>query len=115
LLYWTDADWWGFGPGAHSHLDGVRWWNVKHPSTYAARLAAGQSPAEGRETVTASERRMENVMLRLRLRDGAPLDLVGGHAAALCDEGLLTIENDRAVLTRRGRLLADAVSRRLID
>ncbi len=113
LLYWTNADWWGAGPGAHSHLDGVRWWNVKHPTTYAARLAAGESPAQGRETLSASERRMEDVMLALRLRDGVPLDLVGDQVNALRDEGLLTIEAGRAVLTLPGRLLADAVIRRL--
>jgi oxygen-independent coproporphyrinogen-3 oxidase len=115
LLYWTDADWWGFGPGAHSHLDGVRWWNVKHPSTYAARLAAGESPAEGRETLTASERRMEDVMLRLRLRDGLPLADAGPDAQSLCAEGLVTIDGERVVLTRAGRLLADAVIRRVVD
>lgn len=114
LLYWTDADWWGFGPGAHSHLDGVRWWNVKHPATYAARLNAGESPAQGRETLTASERRMEDVMLRLRLRDGLPMEMAGEEAYALRDEGLLTIVSDRAVLTLPGRLLADAVVRRLV-
>jgi len=117
LLYWTDADWWGFGPGAHSHRDGVRWWNVKHPTTYAARLAAGESPAQGSETLTAAERRMEDVMLRVRLRDGLPLDLVGDAVDAvdaLCDEGLLTVETDRVALTLRGRLLADAVVRRLV-
>jgi oxygen-independent coproporphyrinogen-3 oxidase len=115
LLYWTGADWWGAGPGAHSHLDGVRWWNVKHPATYAARLAAGQSPAQGRETLTAGERRMEDVMLRLRLRDGLPLDDAGSEAHALRDEGLVTIDGDRVVLTLQGRLLADAVIRRLVD
>jgi oxygen-independent coproporphyrinogen-3 oxidase len=115
LLYWTGADWWGAGPGAHSHLDGVRWWNVKHPVTYAARLAAGESPAQGRETLTASERRMEDVMLRLRLRDGLPLALAGDEVYALRDEGLLTIEGGRAVLALNGRLLADAAIRRLVD
>ena len=52
LGYWHDDDWWGIGPGAHSHRDGVRWWNVKHPRTYADRLAAGQSPEEDREVLT---------------------------------------------------------------
>ena len=50
--YWRGDAWWGVGPGAHSHVGGVRWWNVKHPRTYAARLAAGASPAAGRETLT---------------------------------------------------------------
>ena len=122
LLYWTDADWWGAGPGAHSHLDGVRWWNVKHPTTYATRLAAGESPAQGRETLTARERRMEDVMLRLRLRDGLSLQRISAagrrEAEQLCAEGLLddaAYAAGVAVLTRRGRLLADAVVRRLVD
>jgi putative oxygen-independent coproporphyrinogen III oxidase len=114
LLYWTDADWWGAGPGAHSHLDGVRWWNVKHPTTYAARLADGESPEQDRETLTPAERRMEDLMLRLRLREGVQLDLVGDAASELCDEGLLTVNGGRAVLTLNGRLLADAVIRRLV-
>jgi putative oxygen-independent coproporphyrinogen III oxidase len=122
LLYWTDADWWGVGPGAHSHLDGTRWWNVKHPTTYAARLTAGESPAQGQETLSPSERRMEQVMLRLRLRDGLSLDQLSVRARAeaqrVSTEGLLdasSYDDGVARLTLRGRLLADAVVRRLVD
>jgi oxygen-independent coproporphyrinogen-3 oxidase len=122
LLYWTGGDWWGSGPGAHSHLDGVRWWNVKHPTTYAARLAAGESPALGRETLTRDERRMEEVMLRLRLCDGLPLARLSPAARAeaerLCAEGLLDTNayaDEVAALTLKGRLLADAAIRRLVD
>ncbi|HEX2771830.1 MAG TPA: radical SAM family heme chaperone HemW [Micromonosporaceae bacterium] len=121
LLYWTGGDWWGLGPGAHSHVGGVRWWNVKHPSAYAARLAAGTSPGHGREVLSADDRRMEDVMLRLRLADGLPLSVLdeAGCAAAAraVDEGLLTRQafaQGRAVLTLRGRLLADAVVRDLL-
>ena len=115
LLYWTGADWWGLGPGAHSHVGGVRWWNVKHPSAYAKRLADGVSPGHGREMLTGDDRHMEDVMLRVRLRDGIPLDRVDatGAARALAD-GLLepaAYEDGRLVLTLRGRLLADAVIR----
>jgi hypothetical protein len=76
LGYWLDGDWWGLGPGAHSHLDGVRWWNVKHPARYAAALAAGESPVGGREELTAAEQHTERVMLRLRLASGLPLALL---------------------------------------
>ena len=69
-LYWRSADWWGFGPGAHSHVGGVRWWNVKHPSAYAAKLAAGESPAAARELLGAEDRRVERVLLETRLVDG---------------------------------------------
>ena len=76
LGYWLDGDWWGLGPGAHSHLAGTRWWNVKHPARYAAALAAGESPAGGREELTAAEQHTERVMLRLRLASGLPLALL---------------------------------------
>ncbi|PYC73925.1 coproporphyrinogen III oxidase [Micromonospora arborensis] len=121
LLYWTGADWWGLGPGAHSHVGGVRWWNVKHPTTYAQRLAAGASPGLAREVLTVDEAHMEDVMLRLRLASGLPLavlDATGraGAERALAD-GLLDADGyaaGRAVLTLRGRLLADAVVRDLV-
>ena len=119
LAYWRGHDWWGAGPGAHSHLGGVRWWNVKHPTAYAQRLAAGVSPAHARETLSEEDRRIERVLLELRLRDGLPAGLLtptGLAAAMWCtDEGLLAHEGDRFVLTLRGRLLADAVVRDLVD
>ncbi|WP_067497186.1 radical SAM family heme chaperone HemW [Actinoplanes sp. TFC3] len=117
-LYWTGGDWWGFGPGAHSHVDGVRWWNVKHPSSYAKKLAGGVSPGLAREVLTAEDRRVENVMLRVRLAEGLPLsaaDPVGVEKAMA--NGLLdpaAYERGRAVLTLGGRLLADAVVRDLV-
>jgi putative oxygen-independent coproporphyrinogen III oxidase len=120
-LYWTGGDWWGLGPGAHSHVGGVRWWNVKHPQTYAARLADGVSPAHAREVLTASERHLEDVLLRVRLVEGlelAVLDEAGRAGARQArDDGLLEeepFERGRAVLTLRGRLLADAVTRALV-
>jgi putative oxygen-independent coproporphyrinogen III oxidase len=114
-LYWRGGHWWGFGPGAHSHIGGVRWWNVKHPSTYAARLADKTSPGHGREHLTDAERHTETVMLRLRLADGLPRDLVPADAVnRLIGDGLLTPVGDRVVLTLRGRLLADAVVRDLL-
>jgi putative oxygen-independent coproporphyrinogen III oxidase len=120
LLYWTGGDWWGFGPGAHSHVGGVRWWNVKHPAAYAQRLAAGGSPAAARERLTAAERRMEEIMLRARLAEGLPLTLLDGaasdHPERMADDGLIdrsAYAAGRLVLTLKGRLLADAVIRDL--
>jgi putative oxygen-independent coproporphyrinogen III oxidase len=120
LLYWTGGEWWGFGPGAHSHVGGVRWWNVKHPSAYAARLAAGHSPAAARERLTDAERRMEEIMLRARLAEGLPLSLLTDAARngseRLVDDSLIDPSahaDGRLVLTPRGRLLADAVIRDL--
>lgn len=121
LGYWLGHDWWGVGPGAHSHVGGVRWWNAKHPAAYAARIAAGTSPAAGRETLDDAARRVERVLLRSRVREGIAIEELdaGGRAAVagLVDDGLAharTARNGRVVLTRRGRLLADAVVRRLI-
>jgi oxygen-independent coproporphyrinogen-3 oxidase len=120
-LYWAGANWWGVGPGAHSHVGGVRWWNVKHPAAYAGRIAAGVSPAHGRETLDAETRRVERVLLEIRLRDGLPVDVLdeAGRAAlpAQVEDGLVEpsgLERGRVVLTLRGRLLADAVVRSLL-
>ena len=114
-LYWTSADWWGIGPGAHSHLAGRRWWNVKHPSAYAARLDAGESPAQDCEELDESARHTERVLLELRLRDGLPLDLVEApRVDEVVERGLAVRDGDRLVLTRPGRLLADGVVRTLL-
>jgi putative oxygen-independent coproporphyrinogen III oxidase len=119
LLYWTGADWWGVGPGAHSHVGGVRWWNVKHPAAYAARLAEGRSPGHAREVLDDDTRLVERVLLETRLRQGLPLAVLDdpGRSAVprLVDDGLVEPPADgRLVLTSRGRLLADAVVRDLL-
>ncbi len=115
LGYWRDGDWWGFGPGAHSHVGGVRWWNVRHPRSYAQRLGAGESPAEARELLEPGERHVERVMLALRLAEGLPLDELSAderqRAAAKVDDGLAEFRDGLLVLTPPGRLLADHVIR----
>ena len=120
LAYWRGADWWGFGPGAHSHVGGTRWWNVKHPAAYAQRLASGRTPAAARETPDARARALERVLLRSRIRDGLPVaELpVGGRraVASLVANGLVDAAaavRGTIVLTLRGRLLADTVVRSL--
>lgn len=121
LGYWLGHDWWGVGPGAHSHVGGVRWWNVKHPAAYAERLAAGVSPAAGRETLDRATRDLEQVLLRMRIREGLPIATLSAPArtevAGLIAEGLVdakTALRGELVLTRAGRLMADAVVRRLV-
>ena len=122
LGYWTGADWWGIGPGAHSHVGGVRWWNVKHPAAYADRLASGRSPAHAREVLDTETQRVEQVLLEVRLRAGlagSALDDAGRAAVpGLVERGLVEESawagEDRVVLTRDGRLLADAVVRDLL-
>ena len=121
LAYWRGDDWWGIGPGAHSHVGGVRWWNVKHPTAYAGRLASGASPAAGRETLDAETRGVERIMLEARLASGlavSTLSASGKHAVAgLIADGLVAPAEafrGRLVLTLKGRLLADAVVRRIL-
>ncbi len=110
LLYWNSADWWGVGPGAHSHVDDERWWNVKHPAAYAQRLTAGESPRHDGETIDTVTARVERIMLETRLRSGLDLDALSPGArtgvAGLARRGLVDLINDHLVLTRSGRLLA---------
>jgi oxygen-independent coproporphyrinogen-3 oxidase len=118
LGYWRDGDWWGVGPGAHSHVGGVRWWNVKHPTAYAARLDAGQSPAHAREVLSDEQRLTERILLGVRLEEGLPVAELPDRTrvAELIADGLV----DPAAALRgvvrlsvRGRLLADTVVRTL--
>lgn len=114
LGYWSDSDWWGAGPGAHGHLDGRRWWNLKHPTAYARAVAEGVAPVAGEEWVDETGRELERVMLGLRTRGG--IDRAGLPEAAvqaLEEEGLIDASDSRVRLTAEGRLLADAVVRRL--
>lgn len=112
LGYWRDGDWWGAGPGAHGHLDGRRWWNLKHPAAYARALEEGLPPVAGEEHVDARGRELERVMLGMRTREGIPAAGLP-DVDALVAEGLVTVADDRITLTPAGRLLADAVVRRL--
>jgi len=121
LAYWRGQDWWGFGPGAHSHVGGVRWWNVKHPAAYRDRLLAGASPALAREVLDDETRRVERVLLESRIVDGLPIALLEPEGrrevAGLIADGLIdggAALAGRVVPTLRGRLLADAVVRRLL-
>jgi oxygen-independent coproporphyrinogen-3 oxidase len=118
LGYWDGGQWWGAGPGAHGYVDSTRWWNVKHPNAYAEMLARGELPILGSEELTVLERHTEDVMLRVRLRAGLPLALLGAEerlrAETIRGDGLLAQQDDALVLTDRGRLLADAVVRQLL-
>jgi oxygen-independent coproporphyrinogen-3 oxidase len=124
VLYWRGGDWWGVGPGAHSHVGGVRWWNVRHPTAWAARLASGASgavpgsPAAARELLSAETRRVERILLETRLVEGLPTSVLDDAGRSwlpdLRREGLIAAGDAQVVLTRKGRLLADAVVRDLV-
>ncbi|MCF8549908.1 MAG: radical SAM family heme chaperone HemW [Pontimonas sp.] len=118
--YWSNEDWWGIGPGAHSHVGGARWWNVKHPSAYAKRLDEGVSPAHAREVLQPDDQALERVLLGLRLREGIPKDWIepakGPVIADFIARGLVDGREalaGRLVLTREGRLVADHLVREL--
>jgi putative oxygen-independent coproporphyrinogen III oxidase len=116
-LYWEQGDYVGVGSAAHSHRAGARWWNVRTPERYVDALERGRAPEAGREELTADERAFEALTLALRTRRGVPWvsvhDALRDHADADVLEGLVVREEDRAVLTLRGRLLANEVSARV--
>ena len=119
LGYWGGGEWWGAGPGAHGYVDRTRWWNVKHPNAYAQSLAEGRLPIGDFEVLDDAARHTEDVMLELRLRSGLPVARLSATEAARAEvavaDGLLVREAERLVLTDRGRLLADAIVRELLD
>jgi putative oxygen-independent coproporphyrinogen III oxidase len=119
LGYWRSDHWWGVGPGAHSHVGGVRWWNLKHPQAYASRLVSGLSPAQARELLSLEQRRTERILLELRLADGLSTSLLTAAEKSrlvhLVAQRLAVLEDGMLILTRNGRLLADGVIRDLLD
>lgn len=133
LAYWRNQDWWGIGPGAHSHVNGTRWWNVKHPVPYAQKVRAGQSPAAAREVLDTATRAFETIMLMIRVREGLAMrELLAVHdeaqlgaslrwlaSQALIEPDALTSQAEpdpeaHVRLTLKGRLLGDAVTRELL-
>jgi oxygen-independent coproporphyrinogen-3 oxidase len=119
LGYWRGGDWWGAGPGAHSHVGGIRWWNVKHPARYARSVAEGILPVDGSEVLTEDERHIEAVMLGLRLREGLPSAALRAEEIARADrlvaDGLLVGHSGRIVLADHARMLADGLAAELLS
>jgi putative oxygen-independent coproporphyrinogen III oxidase len=124
ISYWQSQDWWGYGPGAHSHIGGVRWWNVKHPSAYGGKISQLVSPAAGRETLDERTRLEERILLEIRVATGLPTDLaklVNPESAKLIAgfiaDGLVdpvSAIKGTLTLTLKGRLLADSLVRQLL-
>jgi oxygen-independent coproporphyrinogen-3 oxidase len=118
LGYWDGGQWWGAGPGAHGYIGATRWWNVKHPNAYAEALAGAALPVAGFEELDTDALHTEDVLLKIRLRQGLPLGRLGAaeleRAEIVVADGLLVSDGDRLVLTPHGRLLADAVVRALL-
>ena len=115
LGYWTGQDCVAIGAAAHGHTHGVRWWNVPKPERYVERVVGGESPAAGEERLDPATRASERFGLALRTRAGTPVP-EGTDPAVLGElvaAGLVTILDDRIVLTSTGRLLATEVTLRL--
>ena len=117
--YWGSADWWGFGPGAHSHLSGNRFWNTKHPLSYQKQLANG-SPVAGIEYIDSRTNLEERLMLELRTSTGVPLKVLAelGILESAIEpfilDGSLKIENENLAVTAAGRLFVDRIVLQLL-
>ena len=121
IAYWKTSNWWGLGPGAHSHLNGVRWWNVKHPSAYKSALFSGQSSIQDQEQLTSLQMRDEKIMLSIRMREGIELSTLSseqvGRVKGYRQSGHLSERKWQAgslQLTPQGRLIADRIVRELV-
>jgi oxygen-independent coproporphyrinogen-3 oxidase len=126
LVYWRDGAYLGFGAGAHSHRAGRRWWNVRAPAAYIARVGAGESPQAGGERLGREQAMGELMMMGLRLREGVSDarfrgrfgqglgEVYGPELAELAEEGLIAWDGERARLTPRGRLLGNRVFGRFL-
>lgn len=121
VAYWQGANWWGAGPGAHSHIDGRRWWNVKHPTAYRERIENALAPMQDQEILTPEEKSREEIMLLIRLPGGLKREVLD-NAQIACIEGYVASGDiDRmewdlgaVTLTQQGRLIADRIVRDLV-
>jgi oxygen-independent coproporphyrinogen-3 oxidase len=115
IAYWKSANWWGLGPGAHSHLNGERWWNVKHPTAYKQKLFAKESPVAESELLTNEQLRDEAIMLAIRMRSGLALSSLNkqgqDNLQAYISTGHIVISDEHIQLTAQGRLIADRLVR----
>lgn len=121
MAYWNGDNWWGAGPGAHSHIDGRRFWNVKHPNAYKEKMASTGNPMHEQEILDPHAIKSEATMLQIRLREGISSDGLGAEVSTklqgYVDGGFLdpiAWKGGRVVLTRTGRLIADRIVREIL-
>ena len=121
IAYWDGSFWWGVGAGAHSYLNGKRWWNVKHPSSYQEKILQGQSPELSHEILTPENLSDEFIMLQIRRREGIQHNHLSSVQIAKAEEFLssgfldsASWQDMRLVLSRDGRLIADKIVRELV-
>ena len=117
IAYWENKNWWGLGPGAHSHIDAKRFWNVKHPTTYKQKVFAGETPVLDSEQLTAEQIKDESILLGIRMRDGLLIELLEPHQlevlAVYRENGFVQLQDDRVILSPAGRLIADRIVREI--
>ena len=121
LKYWTDGEWWGFGPAAHSTWRGARWRNVTSTDDYVRRIGTGASVVAERRDLATDERLGDAVFTGLRLNRGVDLSTLSqrysvdiwarfrDRLAPFGEAGLLVKEGDCIRLTRQGMLMANEV------
>jgi oxygen-independent coproporphyrinogen-3 oxidase len=121
MAYWNGDNWWGLGAGAHSHLSGRRFWNVKHPAAYTQKVLESGNPMHDQELLTGEEARSEEIMLQIRLASGIALSSLSVKESqslpAFLAEGYLLSsawEHGRVVLSQSGRLIADRIVREIL-
>ena len=118
IAYWENKNWWGLGPGAHSHIDGKRFWNLKHPTTYKSKLFSGKSPILDSELLTQEQMRDESIMLAIRMRDGIDISNLTPtqleRIESYRESGHISMVDKHLQLSPQGRLIADRIVRELV-
>jgi oxygen-independent coproporphyrinogen-3 oxidase len=121
LAYWLGHNWWGAGPGAHSHINGKRFWNVKHPNLYKQKIQANETVVLESEVLESSQIESERLMLSIRLPQGLEKNTLNNQQILeltdYVNSGHLDQENwnlGRATLTLDGRLIADRIVREIL-
>ena len=118
IAYWKSANWWGLGPGAHSHIDRKRFWNVKHPTAYKERIFKGESPVKDFEELTDEERKSEYIMLAIRMPEGVRKVALTvkqyERTMEYIKSGHIIETPDALRLTPKGRLIADRLTHEML-
>ena len=121
IAYWDGSFWWGAGPGAHSYFGSERWWNIKHPKSYQERIAKNESPIQEKENLTPENKADEFILLQIRRREGILHSQMSSSQISLAEKFVSSGDLDREswaqnklVLSKNGRLIADRIVRELV-
>lgn len=121
IAYWDGSFWWGAGPGAHSYFGSERWWNIKHPKSYQEQIAKNESPIQEKENLTPENKADEFILLQIRRREGILHSQMSSSQISLAEKFVSSGDLDREswaqnklVLSKNGRLIADRIVRELV-